>query len=178
VFRFTVVEGEIFGLLGPERSREDDDDRHPDDYREADRRPCTRGRPRRGPRSTPGPIGEGVAFQDSVLYTEFSGRENLRLHAQLWGMPRREAEARIDFLLEAMGLIARATDGIRSCSGGMRRRVEIARALLANPKVVLLDEPTVGLDPAVRHELWLLVERMRRQQGVTILLSTHIPRGG
>jgi ABC-2 type transport system ATP-binding protein len=87
----------------------------------------------------------GVAFQDSVLDTEFSGRENLRLHARLWGMPRRDAEARIDFLLDAMGLTARATDGIRSYSGGMRRRLEIARALLANPRSSFWTSLPTGL---------------------------------
>jgi ABC-2 type transport system ATP-binding protein len=115
----------------------------------------------------------GVAFQDSVLDNEFSGLENLRLHARLWGVPRRDADARIESLLDAMALTSRAKDGVRTYSGGMRRRLEIARALLSHPRIVLLDEPTVGLDPGVRHEIWNLIMQMRRQEGVTILLSTH-----
>jgi ABC-2 type transport system ATP-binding protein len=115
----------------------------------------------------------GVAFQDSVLDTEFSGLENLRLHARLWSLPRREADARIEALLAAMDLTSRAKDGVRTYSGGMRRRLEIARALLTRPRIVLLDEPTVGLDPAVRREIWSLIRQMRRREGVTILLSTH-----
>jgi ABC-2 type transport system ATP-binding protein len=115
----------------------------------------------------------GVAFQDSVLDTEFSGRENLELHARLWSMPKREASERITTLLDFMGLTARANDNVRTYSGGMRRRLELARALLARPSLVLLDEPTVGLDPAVRDEIWALVESIRRNEGVAILVSTH-----
>jgi ABC-2 type transport system ATP-binding protein len=115
----------------------------------------------------------GVAFQDSVLDNEFSGLENLRLHARLWGVSRREADARIESLLDVMELTSRAKDGVRTYSGGMRRRLEIARALLTQPRIVLLDEPTVGLDPAVRREIWNLIRQMRRNEGVTILLSTH-----
>jgi len=115
----------------------------------------------------------GVAFQDSVLDNEFSGRENLRLHARLWNLRRREAEPRIDELLSIMGLDRRADDNVRTYSGGMRRRLELARALLARPRVLFLDEPTVGLDPAVRDEIWALVQRLRRDEGVTIVLSTH-----
>jgi ABC-2 type transport system ATP-binding protein len=115
----------------------------------------------------------GVAFQDSVLDTEFTGRENLELHARLWSMPKREASERINSLLDFMGLTARANDNVRTYSGGMRRRLELARALLARPSLVLLDEPTVGLDPAVRDEIWALVESIRRNEGVAILVSTH-----
>jgi ABC-2 type transport system ATP-binding protein len=115
----------------------------------------------------------GVVFQDSVLDNEFTGRENLRLHARLWRMPRNAADERIDELLETMGLAGRADDNVRTYSGGMRRRVEIARALLAGPRVIFLDEPTTGLDPAIRHVIWQLIERLRRDEGVTIVLSTH-----
>jgi ABC-2 type transport system ATP-binding protein len=115
----------------------------------------------------------GVVFQDSVLDNEFSGRENLRLHARLWRMPRPDARQRIDELLSVMGLEDRADDNVRTYSGGMRRRLEIARALLARPRVIVLDEPTTGLDPAIRDALWQLIERLRRDEGVTIVLSTH-----
>jgi ABC-2 type transport system ATP-binding protein len=115
----------------------------------------------------------GVAFQDSVLDSEFTGRQNLDLHARLWSMPKREASERINALLNFMSLTARADDNVRTYSGGMRRRLELARALLAHPSLVLLDEPTVGLDPAVRDEIWALVESIRQSEGVAILVSTH-----
>ena len=115
----------------------------------------------------------GVVFQDSVLDNEFSGLDNLRLHARLWRVPAREAEQRIASLAELIGLGDRIRDGVRTYSGGMRRRLEIARALLAHPSVLFLDEPTSGLDPAVREEIWDLVMQLRASEGVTIILSTH-----
>jgi ABC-2 type transport system ATP-binding protein len=115
----------------------------------------------------------GVVFQDSVLDNEFSGLDNLRLHARLWRVPSREAEQRIASLAELIGLGDRIRDGVRTYSGGMRRRLEIARALLAHPAVLFLDEPTSGLDPAVREEIWDLVMQLRASEGVTIILSTH-----
>ena len=115
----------------------------------------------------------GVVFQDSVLDNEFSVIENLRLHARLWGMQSDHAEARIASLLGQLGLANRAEDGVRTLSGGLRRRVEIARGVLANPRVLFLDEPTVGLDPAVRAEIWRLVRDLRDHEGVTVILTTH-----
>jgi ABC-2 type transport system ATP-binding protein len=115
----------------------------------------------------------GVVFQDTVLDNEFTGRDNLRLHARLWGLPADDARRRIDQMLATMGLTDRADDNVRTYSGGMRRRLEIARALLARPRVVFLDEPTTGLDPAIRDELWQLVGQLRDDEGVTIVLSTH-----
>jgi ABC-2 type transport system ATP-binding protein len=115
----------------------------------------------------------GVVFQESVLDNDFSGLDNLRLHARLWRAPRQESEQRIASLLDVMELSERANDGVRTYSGGMKRRLEIARALLAKPSVLFLDEPTVGLDPAVRSGIWELIQRLRRAEGATILLSTH-----
>lgn len=115
----------------------------------------------------------GVVFQDSVLDNDFSGLDNLLLHARLWRMPRREAKERIGTLLASMELRERANDGVRTYSGGMRRRLEIARALLARPQVLFLDEPTLGLDPAARHGMWDLIQQLRRQDRVTIVVSTH-----
>jgi ABC-2 type transport system ATP-binding protein len=115
----------------------------------------------------------GVVFQDSVLDNEFSGVENLRLHARLWRVPSREAEQRIDALTSFIGLGERIRHGVRTYSGGMKRRLEIARALLGRPAVLFLDEPTTGLDPAVRDEIWDLVMQLRESEGVTIVLSTH-----
>jgi ABC-2 type transport system ATP-binding protein len=113
----------------------------------------------------------GVVFQDSVLDNDFSGEANLRLHARLWQVPN--ADARIAALLDAVGLTARAPDSVRTYSGGMRRRLEIARALLGRPSVLFLDEPTLGLDPIARQELWHTIGVLRRREQVTVLLSTH-----
>jgi ABC-2 type transport system ATP-binding protein len=113
----------------------------------------------------------GVVFQDSVLDNDFSGLANLRLHARLWRVP--DADARIASLLDAVGLTERASDSVRTYSGGMRRRLEIARALMARPSVLFLDEPTLGLDPIVRQELWQTIRALREREEVTVLLSTH-----
>ena len=113
----------------------------------------------------------GVVFQDSVLDNDFSGAQNLRLHARLWRVP--DAERRIASLLAAVGLTERADDVVWTYSGGMRRRLEIARALLAEPQVMFLDEPTLGLDPIARRDLWQVVRTLRERHGVTIVLSTH-----
>jgi ABC-2 type transport system ATP-binding protein len=115
----------------------------------------------------------GVVFQDSVLDNDFSGADNLRLHARLFGLRPDSASSRIDALLRLMDLDGRADDGVRTYSGGMRRRLEIARGLLAGPRILFLDEPTVGLDPQVRNEIWRLVADLREREGVTIVLTTH-----
>jgi ABC-2 type transport system ATP-binding protein len=113
----------------------------------------------------------GVVFQDSVLDADFTARENLRLHARLWRVE--DGRARVDRLLAAVGLAARADETVRAFSGGMRRRLEIARGLLARPAVLFLDEPTLGLDPIARRDLWHVVRTLRDEYGVSILLSTH-----
>jgi ABC-2 type transport system ATP-binding protein len=106
-----------------------------------------------------------------VLDNEFSGMANLRLHARLWRVP--DAAARVASLLAAVELSERASDSVRTYSGGMRRRLEIARALLGRPSVLFLDEPTLGLDPIVRQELWRTISALREREQVTVLLSTH-----
>jgi ABC-2 type transport system ATP-binding protein len=113
----------------------------------------------------------GVVFQDSVLDNDFTGAGNLWLHARLWRVP--DAQRRIESLLRAVGLSDRADHLVRTYSGGMRRRLEIARALLASPSVMFLDEPTLGLDPIARRDLWQVVRMLRERHGVTIVLSTH-----
>jgi len=115
----------------------------------------------------------GIVFQDSVLDRALSGRANLTLHANLWQMPREEVRPRIDDLIDALGLGEVIDRSTRTYSGGQRRRLEIARAVLAKPRVLFLDEPTTGLDPTIRHELWSLISELRETEGLTLLLTTH-----
>src|ERR1700722_17859231 len=141
---FSVAEGEVFGLLGPNGAGKST----------SIGILTTMVRPTAGAAFIDGidvrrdPLAVrrriGVVFQNSVLDNEFDVEENLRLHARLWGMPNAAAGERIRSLLGQLGLSERATSNVRTLSGGMRRRVEIARGLLANPRVLFLDEPTVG----------------------------------
>jgi ABC-2 type transport system ATP-binding protein len=114
-----------------------------------------------------------VVFQDAVVDRSFSGRENLELHARLWGVPSERANRRIDELVEALGLAELIERPVASFSGGQRRRLEIARALVSTPRVLFLDEPTVGLDPRIRHELLDVIAGLRDREDMTILLTTH-----
>ncbi len=114
-----------------------------------------------------------VVFQEAVVDGALSGRANLELHARLWGIEQPQAQARIEELVQAFGLaeiIDRETAGY---SGGQRRRLEIARALVSRPQVLFLDEPTVGLDARIRHELLDLIAGLGDRFQMTILLSTH-----
>ena len=112
----------------------------------------------------------GVVPQETALYEDVSARENLRFAAALYGVAR--AEARVDELLALVGLEARAGDRVSLLSGGMRRRLCIARALVHEPELLVLDEPTVGVDVEARHQIWSHI-RALRAQGRTVLLSTN-----
>ena len=114
----------------------------------------------------------GLVFQDPTLDGYLSGEQNLRFHAELYGVPRAVTADRIRQVLEMVGLWDRRADLVQTYSGGMKRRLEIARGLLHSPRVLFLDEPTVGLDPQVRAELWGLIDGLR-SQGTTVLMSTH-----
>jgi ABC-2 type transport system ATP-binding protein len=114
-----------------------------------------------------------VVFQDAVVDGPLSGRVNLELHAQLWGVPAGDARRRIDQLVEAVGLAELIDRPVASYSGGQRRRLEIARALVSTPRVLFLDEPTVGLDPRIRHELLDVIAGLRAREEMTIVLTTH-----
>jgi ABC-2 type transport system ATP-binding protein len=114
-----------------------------------------------------------VVFQDAVVDGALSGSANLELHARLWGVPAPQASRRIAELVEAVGLAELIERPVSSYSGGQRRRLEIARALVSAPRVLFLDEPTVGLDPRIRHELLDVIVGLRHREDMTILVTTH-----
>jgi NitT/TauT family transport system ATP-binding protein len=116
----------------------------------------------------------GIVFQQPTLDPELSIRANLRFHAQLHGMERRRMNERINAELERVELTERANDRVRTLSGGNRRRVELARALLHDPKLLLMDEPTVGLDPASRRDILTYVLSLRAEKRVGVLWATHL----
>jgi ABC-2 type transport system ATP-binding protein len=114
----------------------------------------------------------GIVSQDVAIYQELTAYENLDFIANLYELPRAKIKSRIAYLLEISGLSDRANDIVGTFSGGMQRRLSIASALLHEPAVLFMDEPTVGLDPAARHQIWGTLSALRGQ-GVTILLTTH-----
>jgi ABC-2 type transport system ATP-binding protein len=115
----------------------------------------------------------GLVFQDPTLDGYLTAEENLRFHAELYAVPTGEARPRTDAVLEMVGLSERRKSLVRTFSGGMKRRLEIARGLLHSPRVLFLDEPTVGLDPQTRSTIWEYVTELRRQEDITIFLTTH-----
>ena len=114
-----------------------------------------------------------VVFQDAVVDRSLSGRENLDLHARLWGVAPARAKRRIADLVDVIGLSELIDRPVSSFSGGQRRRLEIARALVSTPRVLFLDEPTVGLDPRIRHELLDVIAGLRAREEMTIVVTTH-----
>jgi ABC-2 type transport system ATP-binding protein len=114
-----------------------------------------------------------VVFQEPVVDRSLTGRRNLEIHARLWGVEPREAAARIDELAVTFGLAELIDRPADSYSGGQRRRLEIARALVSHPRVLFLDEPTVGLDPRIRAELLEVIASLRNRTELTVLLTTH-----
>ena len=114
-----------------------------------------------------------VVFQESVVDRPLTGRRNLEIHARLWGVEPAAAAARLHEVVDAFGLGEIIDRPVASYSGGQRRRLELARALLSDPQVLFLDEPTVGLDPLIRHELLDLIAVLRRRDEMTVVLTTH-----
>ncbi len=115
----------------------------------------------------------GIVFQDPSLEEELTAYENMELHAVLYGVPKKEMKKRIKELMELVGLWERKDSMVKTFSGGMRRRLEIARGLLHHPKVLFLDEPTLGLDTQTRNLLWDYVKKLSKHEGMTIFFTTH-----
>ena len=115
----------------------------------------------------------GMIFQDPSLDDRLTGQENMRFHAMLYDVPRDTFAERAAELLAMVDLTDKAREPVMSYSGGMKRRLEIARGLLHHPGVLFLDEPTIGLDPQTRRHIWTYLLKLREQKGVTMFMTTH-----
>src|SRR3989344_4805417 len=115
----------------------------------------------------------GIVFQDPSLDEELTAQENMEFHGVLYGVPKETRKKRIEELLTIVDLWDRKNDLVKTFSGGMRRRLEIARGLLHHPQLFFLDEPTLGLDPQTRNTIWTYIKRLNRKEGVTVFFTTH-----
>jgi ABC-2 type transport system ATP-binding protein len=115
----------------------------------------------------------GIVFQDPSSDDTLTGYENLKLHGMLYGMPVGLRERRIADALELVDLTGRKDDVVKHYSGGMRRRLELARGLMHRPKVLFLDEPTLGLDPQSRDHIWRYIDRLSQEEGISLVVTTH-----
>jgi ABC-2 type transport system ATP-binding protein len=170
---FEVGEGEAFGFLGPNGAGKST----------TINMLCTLLRPTSGSARIAGldvarqPLQVrrqiGLVFQDTTLDDYLTAAENLRFHAELYGVDAAVREQRLDALLEMVDLNDRRDDLVSTFSGGMKRRLEIARGLIHSPRVLFLDEPTLGLDPQTRSHIWEYINELRRRETITIFLTTH-----
>jgi ABC-2 type transport system ATP-binding protein len=168
-----VVQGETFGFLGPNGAGKST----------TIRILCTLALPSAGSATVAGHdvVSDrasvrrniGLVFQDPTLDTYLSAELNLRCHGELYGVPRAQIGERSRQVLELVGLWDRRAARVATFSGGMKRRLEIARGLLHSPRVLFLDEPTVGLDPQTRLSIWRYLEELRQHEEITIFLTTH-----
>jgi ABC-2 type transport system ATP-binding protein len=115
----------------------------------------------------------GIVFQDPSLDGDMTARENMDMHAVFYHVPRHQRAARIEHLMRQFDLWDRRSHLVKVFSGGMKRRLEIARSLLHTPRILFLDEPTLGLDPQTRNQLWTIVKELNCTEGVTVFLTTH-----
>lgn len=170
---FTVPEGIIFGFLGPNGAGKTTTikvlttvlDASGGEIRVGGYDP---GRERKQVRRS-----FGIVFQDPSLDDELTAMENMDLHGALYGLGRGERRKRAQALLELVGLWERRDEFVKRYSGGMKRRLEIARALLHRPRILFLDEPTIGLDPQTRNHIWGYIDTLSKEQKVTIFFTTH-----
>jgi ABC-2 type transport system ATP-binding protein len=170
---FDVASGEIFGFLGPNGAGKST----------TISMLCTLVRPTSGSATVAGfdvnrerdsvRRNIGLVFQDTTLDTYLSAEQNMRLHAELYGVPRELVEPRMRQVLEMVGLWERRRSAVSTFSGGMKRRLEIARGLMHSPRVLFLDEPTVGLDPQTRSSIWAYIRELKAAEDITIFLTTH-----
>ena len=170
---FDVEEGEIFGLLGPNGAGKST----------TISMLCTILRPTSGTARVNGfdivrqaadvRKSIGIVFQDPSIDDKLTGRENMEMHADLYDVPRDVMYQRIDEVLKLVELEDRADSPVTTYSGGMRRRLEIARSLIHYPKVLFLDEPTIGLDPQSRDHIWNYIRDLKKRENITIILTTH-----
>ena len=115
----------------------------------------------------------GLVFQDTTLDGYLTAELNLRFHAELYGVPKKVMDDRIRQVMDMVGLWDRRDSLVQTFSGGMKRRLEIARGLLHSPRVLFLDEPTVGLDPQTRSSIWAYIQELKEREDITIFLTTH-----
>jgi len=170
---FAVAEGEVFGFLGPNGAGKTT----------TINMLCTLLRPTSGSARVNGfdvatqtsdvRRSIGLVFQDTTLDDYLSAEQNLRFHAQAYAVPREVFEPRMEGLLKLLDLWDRRKETTRNYSGGMKRRLEIARGLLHHPKVLFLDEPSIGLDPQTRRHIWEHLQDLRQREKLTIFLTTH-----
>src|SRR5919204_4028621 len=170
---FEVEKGETFGFLGPNGAGKST----------TIKILCTLARPTAGSAQVAGHdvVAErdevrrsiGLVFQDTTLDVYLSAEQNLRFHAELYGVPKAPLPERLRQVLEMVGLWERRASLVSTFSGGMKRRLEIARGLLHSPRVLFLDEPTIGLDPQTRSSIWNYIQELKRQEEITIFLTTH-----
>ncbi len=170
---FNVEKGEIFGLLGPNGAGKST----------TISMLCTILRPTSGMATVNGfdvvkqssqvRKSIGIVFQDPSIDDKLTGRENMEMHGDLYGVPRDQMHKRIDEVLKLVELEDRADSYMSTYSGGMRRRLEIARSLIHYPKVLFLDEPTIGLDPQSRDHIWSYIRELIKKEDITVILTTH-----
>ncbi len=168
-----IEKGELFGLLGPNGAGKTT----------LIHMLCTILPPTEGTAKVAGfDVGEkpdsvrasiGIVFQDPSLDNRLTGKENLDFHGRVYGMSKTRREKRIDEVLKLVGLEDRANALVQTYSSGMRRRLEIARSFMHHPKIMFLDEPTLGLDPQTRRKIWEHIQMLNKQEKITILLTTH-----
>ncbi len=170
---FSVARGEVFGFLGPNGAGKST----------TISMLCTLVRPTSGTARVSGfdVIGDrddvrrniGLVFQDPTLDGYLTAEQNLRLHAELYGIDAEDIPARMRQMLEMVDLWDRRDQPVQTYSGGMRRRLEIARGLMHSPRVLFLDEPTIGLDPQTRSSIWRYIRALQESEGTTIFMTTH-----